>query len=295
MSDWYTTNIHVTGKDMRKFKNFICSTLDIPTSLTSSNYPYDASKSWLGNILLGAGFTKDEERALYHRNTIDIMTETHSTYDRGTDLLYMTDGSDYVNDMGDITDCALYPEKLICVCSEITPDDKADCLEITAESKYGECADVFTYAAAKLGLDVNIEYDSHNRDTDYSVCSDPKKYGEYYVYAPEFDLCEGMISASGLESKLHKYFHDDVSCLDSLISRYEADNDGVYITRNDRVPLEPVKLPSKEEVDTYLKSNICRYENEHPEKLPSTYTIRQMIEDEAEEEARGEAEEDFDE
>lgn len=221
MSNWYTTNIHITGKDMKKFSNFISSSLGIHKIIRDYR---------LETLLLNAGFTKDEQRTIFWR-TINPDVKKH------------------ISLTGEIDHITL----------------SSDCLKITAESPYRECADVFTFIAAKLNFDVDIDYDSHlfkNKYTEaISTCSNPEKYGEYYIYPSvyNYSIPKGMISADELEKILRKCFRDETSSLNDLIEDYKTDCDNnVTIVKNRYVPLNPVILPSKEEVNAFKKTRFYK-------------------------------------
>lgn len=216
------TNIYITGKDMKKFSDFISF---------SSGICKEVPDYRLETLLLNAGFTKDEQRTIFWRIAVNPNIKEH------------------ISLTGEIDNITL----------------SSDCLKITAESPYRECADAFTFIAAKLNFDVNIDYDSHLRKNKYteanSICSNPEKYGEYYIDSSVYNyhIPKGMISADKLEGILRKCFRDETSSLNDLIEDYETDCDNrVTILKNQCVPLNPVVLPSKEEVDAFKKTRFYK-------------------------------------
>lgn len=70
-------------------------------------------------------------------------------------------------------------------------------INLYAESAWSSCAAVFMYAAKKLGLDVDIQYEATEPDNGYYVLSNPESLKEL----------NGMIAKTLVDDKAYLYIH----------------------------------------------------------------------------------------
>lgn len=190
----------------------------------------------LNEFLAEAGFTTAEIKAMERRND-----------------------STMVNSRGTVISMDEIPNEMI---------------DLYATSAWGSCAAVFVYAAKKLGLDVDIQYEAIEGGNGYYVLSNPDivngKVDNYdiecHVDGTVFDglFEDGEISSyDDIITELMEVYGDDVKNksleeLGNMIDKTLADDEGTYLyihQYSQEVIPEPV-FPTAEEMMAVKKNDV---------------------------------------